>query len=77
MTEAHIKKLPQRLILPYEVQRLDENPANTATYRTWCHVCSFPTLETAQDFVYRAQGPSQKLRAQRKSETTRILKETK
>lgn len=46
-----------------EVRRLDENPNNFNTYKTWVLVSdSFETVRDAIDYVRRASGPTQKLK---------------
>jgi hypothetical protein len=45
----------------YEVRRLDENPANTYTYQTWVLVSIFLRKDAAEDYVKRAESPTQKL----------------
>lgn len=49
---------------PFEVRRLDTNPANRYTFGTWVLVSTFPTAELAEDYKRRAEGPTQQLRVQ-------------
>lgn len=49
---------------PFQIMRLDENPANHATFGRWCFVTDFYTRASAEDYIRRAEGPTQKLRVE-------------
>lgn len=48
-----------------EVQRYDDNPANSYTFGRWVFITSLP-LDAAEDYIRRASGPSQNLRIWRR-----------
>jgi hypothetical protein len=46
---------------PWMVERWDNNPSNTYTYKTWVFVTNFETEEQAKDYVKRASSEKQLL----------------